>query len=320
MSDEHKTAGEEPIATLLKMAGPRPRIADDVRARVRASVHEEWRRNLNRNRARVLGWSTAAIAAAAAIVFVVQRERVEVRPSTHPAATIVASVRKVEGSVSAGTSLLLDEGISIRAGERIRTAAGALAAFDWSGGSLRVAESTEVSLDSSNVLTLARGAVYFASGPANSAVEVRTPFGVIRDIGTQFEVRLSDENVRVRVREGRVNLERGHDRHMADAGTELDASRSGSVERRAVSTLGSEWDWVLRAAPAMALDGTVQDVLRNIAREKGLALRIADPAIASMTVHGNVPLGPDEALDAAVAAAGLQYRVSGRDLIVERKR
>jgi ferric-dicitrate binding protein FerR (iron transport regulator) len=320
MSDEQKTAGEEPIATLLKIAGPRPRIADDVRARVRASVHEEWQRNVNRGRARLVGWSAAAIAATAAIVFVVQRDRVDVPPSPQPSASIVASVRKVEGSVSAGNSLILDEGTSIRAGARIRTSEGALAAFDWSGGSLRVAAGTEVTVDSATALTLARGAVYFASGPASRSVEVRTPFGVIRDVGTQFEVQLGDQNVRVRVREGRVNLERDDQRHTADAGTELAASPSGSVERRAISTIGSEWDWVLRAAPTMALDGSVQDVLSEIAREKGLSLRLSDPAIGSMTVHGNVPLGPDEALDAAVAATGLRYRVSGQDLIVEKNR
>ena len=58
--------------------------------------------------------------------------------------------------------------------------------------------------------------------PAPGAFVIRTPLGDIRDLGTAFEVRLRDETLRVRVREGRVDL-RGA---VAEAGTELIADRT----------------------------------------------------------------------------------------------
>jgi ferric-dicitrate binding protein FerR (iron transport regulator) len=143
---------------------------------------------------------------------------------------------------------------------------------------------------------------------------------VVRDIGTQFEVRLGEEAVRVRVREGRVDLRRQNEHYVADAGIELNARSSGEVTRVSIPRSGAEWDWVTRAAPPMTLEGNVQQILGQIAREKGLSLELVDPSVRSMTVHGNVPLGPDEALDAAVAAAGLRYRVRDETLVIERKK
>jgi ferric-dicitrate binding protein FerR (iron transport regulator) len=327
MSDEQKTNGEEQIAALLQMAGPRPRISEEARNRVWKAVHGEWQQhNVTRSRARVMGWSAASLAAAAAIVFVIVR-RGDVQPSTPVMpAQLVAVARKIDGGViaktlaEAGAPHLLDIDTPVHAGDTVETSTGATAAFDWSGGSLRVAENTRFRFDTPRTLTLTRGTIYFASAPGSRSVEVRTPFGVIHDIGTQFEVRMAEDAVRIRVREGRIDLSRQSAHHTADAGTELFARSEGDVKRSSIPRSGADWDWVTRAAPPMSLNGNVQQLLGQITREKGLSLLVTDQSIASMTMRGNVPLGPDEALDAVAAASGLRYRIANETLFVERKR
>jgi ferric-dicitrate binding protein FerR (iron transport regulator) len=133
-------------------------------------------------------------------------------------------------------------------------------------------------------------------------------------VGTEFEVRLEGGHVRVRVREGRVDLRS----QTATAGTELDADASHIVARP-ISRTGDEWEWIVRAAPPLRLEGRrLREVVGDGARERGLSVawpkNAGDPLL-----HGNVPLAPDEAMDAALAASGLTSRVNNDQLVIERK-
>ena len=153
---------------------------------------------------------------------------------------------------------------------------------------------------------------------------VRTPLGAVHDIGTQFEVRLASDRVRVRVREGRVDLRHGGATHSAAAGIELDADARGAVTQRAISRSGAEWEWVVRAAPPFSLDGrTLADVVSSVTREEGVIPVWSDAtsrAAASIRLHGVMPLSPDEALDSALVASGLTARTDGDRLVIQRKK
>ena len=99
----------------------------------------------------------------------------------------------------------------------------------------------------------------------------------------------------------------------ARAGTELVADRR-SVTSRSIATSGAEWAWIENAAPPILLEGkSLDEVLQRIAIEKGLSLQRSGP---DQTLHGDVPLSVNEALDAATAAAGVTYRIEGDRLIV----
>src|SRR6185436_7133512 len=45
-------------------------------------------------------------------------------------------------------------------------------------------------------------AIYYANETTGAAITIHTPFGDVRDVGTRFEVRLRDDALRVRVRDG----------------------------------------------------------------------------------------------------------------------
>ena len=270
MNDEEN----DPIATLVRLAGRRPGVDAERTARVRAAVADEWRATVRRRR-----WTRVTVAAAVAATIA---GVLVTRPRTEPPAP--APTRFVETS-------------------------GATTSIDWNGGTLRLDRETHVRLDTAHTATLLHGAIYYANDTPGVAVTIHTPFGDVRDVGTRFEIRLRDDALRVRVRDGAVIV---RDR-TARAGTELVADRT-SVTSRTVPTSGEEWAWIENAAPPIVLEGkSLHEVLQRIAIEKGLTLQRSGP---DQTLHGEVPLSVSEALDAATAAAGVTYRIEGDRLIV----
>ncbi|HKS25265.1 MAG TPA: FecR domain-containing protein [Thermoanaerobaculia bacterium] len=265
----------DPIATLVRLAGRRPALDAERTARVRRAVANEWRASVRRKR-----WTrlSAAAAVAATIAGVLL-----MRPRTEPAAAPVVAP--------------------------LIATMGATKSIDWNGGTLRLDHGTQLRIDTPRTATLIRGAIYYANERPGAAVTIHTPFGDVRDVGTRFEVRLRDDALRVRVRDGAV-IVRGT---TARAGTELVASRT-AVTSRTIATSGDEWAWIENAAPPIVLEGkSLDEVLRRIAIEKGLTLQRSGP---DQILHGDVPLSVNEALDAATAAAGVTVRIEGDRLIV----
>jgi ferric-dicitrate binding protein FerR (iron transport regulator) len=151
---------------------------------------------------------------------------------------------------------------------------------------------------------------------------VVTPAGIVRDIGTRFEVRVSSEALtRVRAREGAVQLERGDAIHRAPAGTELSLA-DGVVRTRAIAAFDPEWHWATSAAPAFAVEGaTLESFLTWAEREGGFSIDAAAvPARLRGTIlHGSVSnMTPGDALRNVLPTCGLTARFSGgRVTIVE---
>jgi len=309
----------DPIATLLQLAGRRPAVPADVTARVRQAVRQEWELRARR-RTRMRFAAAAAIVVAligGGLVMLRTTETVAPRTTTAAPRALIASVETMSGGAIGGDGRFLEAGAQLRAGDAMETARGATASLRWGPATLRMDGGTRVRLDSPLGLSLDRGAVYVASNGAR--VVVSTPLGEVHDIGTEFEVRLDHDAVRVRVREGRIDLRRNGATHSAAAGVELAAGAQGAVTQRAIPRSGGEWDWVVRAAPAMTLEGrTLRAVVDRVCREKGLTA-VYGRGVGDARLHGTVPLSPNEALDAALAASGLMARADGDRLIVQRK-
>ena len=193
------------------------------------------------------------------------------------------------------------------------------------GQSMRLDNGTRVRVASSSSVILERGAVYFDS--AGAGLEVRTTLGVVRDIGTQFEVRLTsgsdaDTTLRVRVREGSIVLESRGEAHHAMVGEELTLDRSG-LRRSTIPINGPHWDWVLDTAPAPDVAAQpLQVFLDWVTREGGWTTRFADPATAeiaaSTILHGDIRgLTPIEATEVVLSGSGLAYRLEADFLVIE---
>lgn len=334
---------EEEVQRLLESAGPRAEVPPEDLAAIKRVFRAEWQEHVRQRQARRFSarsgrWLLAAAAAVAllAAANIVSWLR---RPAPPGPLPWVARVESVTGVVTAryseggGRPVQLRAGMEVVSETELQTAGAAPGAPGHAA--LRLADGSSLRLDAGSQVRLARagpwflvdldrGAVYLDSGAGSQTVFVRTRLGNVRDIGTQFEVRLLEAGsaLRVRVREGEVRVAKGGAAYPAVAGVELTLHADGEVTRRQVASHGTPWSWVLEAAPPMEIEGkTLEEVLDRVARETGWKIQYSDENLAasadSIVVHGTIGhLTPDQALDVVLPGAGLRYEVVDGVLVI----
>jgi ferric-dicitrate binding protein FerR (iron transport regulator) len=214
---------------------------------------------------------------------------------------------------------LSDEARDLSAGVHLRTLAGSRAGILLANGiSVRLAEASELVLESTSRVRLVVGKVYLDTADRAvdaSAIEVITALGIASDIGTQFEVLYRDDAYRLRVREGRVVLSRSSTYIDNRAGDQLTIGADGILQRTRISRQDAEWDWIESVAPALEIDEQPLSVLLTwVARETGRSIRFATPGIESKAnttiLHGNIrALAPLEALTVMLATTDLEHTI-----------
>jgi ferric-dicitrate binding protein FerR (iron transport regulator) len=264
------------------------------------------------------------------------------RPEQAPAgATAVATVEAVNGAalleprhLAPGPSSGLASGDTITTGESGRAAL-RLA----SGHALRLDVGSAVRIVSERTLALERGAIYVEGSDGadrQGGVEVETPFGVVTDVGTRFEVRLVEENrgdgehdgdtahaLEVRVRDGAVRLTTERGTFEAVAGNALHVERGGDAERATAAPYGEAWRWVEAVRPPVEIEGTsLESFLDWAARESGRHWRFTDAdtaaGAAGTVIHGSIDgLDVEAALTTVLPSCGLRHRVEGDVLVIE---
>jgi ferric-dicitrate binding protein FerR (iron transport regulator) len=344
--DEQRAAGEAPqsdeaLERLLRLAGPRQTVDAERARRVRDTVHEAWRTSVRRrDRVRYLSIGGAGLVAAAGIFFAVSTGRRDAgsAPSrlpaapAPPAARLVAATGGTVAVIATGATAAPDStrgapgrvsvGDAVAIGAALETGDGVMAALALAdGGDVRLNQRTALRLTDARELRIDRGAVYIDSGNGGAAVIVRTPVGVVRDVGTQFEVGLANGVWRVRVRAGSIRYDRGEAQHAAAAGSELLVHPDGSLVTRPAPTYGADWDWVVRAGPAFRVEGqTLAAFLDWVSRESGRRIEFADARLRRETIlHGSIDgLTAEEALGVILPACGLTHRVDAQRVIISR--
>lgn len=313
------------IGQLLRLVGPRERAPAEREARVRTVAREVWLDTVRlRERRRQRSWRAGTLALAAALLLALgvgYWNRLETAGGLTPADVPAATVQVSSGMPGFATGQVLPGGTHLDTGSRGRMVL-ALAG----GASVRLDTETLVSLRSPSTLSLDRGAVYVETGAGAAAVEVHTAFGIARDAGTRFEVRVGEGSVRVRVREGEVRFDRGGETHAAGAGFELEVDAAGEVRRGPVDLYGESWEWVLEASPAFRLEGaTLEEILDWTSRETGWKIRYragAREAVRPLlreVLHGAGPAGAraDEMVFQVLMTYGLEARLEDGTLWVE---
>jgi hypothetical protein len=333
MADETDTA-----VRLLQIAGARPAAPQERFVRVRGCVRAHWdagiRKRVVRRRARV---AVGILAAAALVLLFVRFDEPPVRVPKREdrllsaSATAIAWVAKIGGpgnahrasSTAAAQPLAVDD--PILQGETVETGdAGRLALRFAANASLRLDAGSRARLVGERAVELLSGAVYVDTDGAAGQFEVRTPLGTARDIGTQFEVRLIGEHVRLRVRTGAVELTGGTRSAVGRAGTEILFS-SAVEESRPILPYGPEWAWTADVSPAVEIEGLpLSRFLERLAREQGWTVSYVDPALAreagGIILHGSVAgLTPAESLEVTIGTSGFAYRLHNGRLVVFRE-
>jgi ferric-dicitrate binding protein FerR (iron transport regulator) len=248
----------------------------------------------------------------------------------------VGSVTLASGDVQLKTGVLggwspAAVGQPLAVGQAMETGPAGRSALALPGGiSARLDGDTLLTLASAAELVIDRGALYIDAGPAAAAaprLEVTTPSGSVRHVGTQYEVRLIGSGVRLRVREGRVEWQsKTGGIEQSRGGEQLTIAGDGSVEREATPLYGESWDWVAATTPGIEIEGLpLAEFLAWVARELGREIRFdrAETAqeAASIVLHGSISgLTPAEALNAVLATTHLRAVVAAGEIEVQGQR
>jgi|SRR5688572_8060587 len=318
------------LEKVLKSAGLREKPPADVERAVLEHLRGEWRETVaqrgRRSRQRT-GFALAAGLLAAAIGVWVIAPRFSDAPVAVASVTFAADdVRRTSGWLDRWH--VVAPGQALLAGQTIETGAAGRGALALAGGvTARVDRDSRLLVVAADRLVLERGTIYVDSGPASTArlpLEVVTPRGTARHVGTQYEVRLLETGVRVSVRDGIVEWRSGDGNvERSASGEQLTITLDGRVEREAVSGYGPMWDWTLRAAPPIDIEGMpLSQFLAWAARETGREITYVSPDIegeaAGIVVHGSIAgLTPPEALHAVLATTSVRAQVSGGSLVVD---
>lgn len=339
-SDEYNRTqidDRDPIAELLRLAGPRAEVPALTSQRVRLAVREEWRHKIHqRNRRKRSIQVLIGFAAAAGVVIaagLLLRPEPSLPPSDPP--VDVARVSMVIGSAQVSTTAgsaprtvqPARSNDTIRVGDIVETDGEGLASLQLGEGqSLRIHHATRFWFTSPNKIHLERGTLFFDSGPdatAVSDIHVETAYGVVHEIGTQFEVRLIDRDLRIRVREGAVDLEKDSTLHRAEMGSQLLLHNGHDLTRQTVPIYGPEWDWILSLSPEFNIEGrTLAEFLEWVSRETGWDMQISDRVATAesltVTLHGSITgLRPDEALEAVLPTCDLRHAINGGNVLID---
>jgi FecR protein len=320
----------ETTVRMLRVAGPRVAPPDHRLSRVRSQVHAHWDASVRRRlgRRRMATW-TGVLAAAAALIIIVGRiGQDSARAPASAAAAWVATIAGPQGAVhrvmSAGSTRSLAMEDAVLVGETIETGDAGRVGFRFADGtSVRLDVSSRATFAAPRVVELSRGAIYVDTGIGAQRFEIRTPVGTARDIGTQFEVRLLEARLRLRVRTGAVELSDRSRSVTGHAGTEILFSASGA-ESKPLAPYGGDWEWTVSTAPSINIEGLPLSIyLERLAREQGWTVQYVDSALArdagGIILHGSVTgLTPVDALDVAIGTSGLAYRLDNGRLVVFR--
>jgi ferric-dicitrate binding protein FerR (iron transport regulator) len=339
MSDRHQTTpsptphDQDPVAQLVRLAGARPPVPPERAARVESLVRASWQSGVAaRRRSRWIGWSAGLAAAAALALLVGLTWRYVSQPPAPPAqvATLERAVGAVTSSGPGGVTTPLVAGAGVFVGSQIATAGDGRAALRLPGAAGALGPSLRLDVDSRATflgpgrLRLDAGAVYVDS-QGRGDVLVETPWGQVTERGTQFEVRVASGGVRVRVREGAVELaaKDGASRAWeARAGAELTLAGDGRLSRATIRPDGDAWSWVQQIAPSFQLEGRpLGELLAWVGRETGWHVVFADPgrgaSASSVVLHGSIEgLSPEQALNAVLPTCGLAGRRDGDSVVV----
>lgn len=325
-------AGRDVLGELIGVVGHRYTPPREDYQQILMAARSAWQQSLRHRRKRRLIMSIAAAALLTAAV----AGTALFRAISHSPPQLIASAVVARGEVRVllpgeHAWRLSGEGADISSGTRLQTGArGSVAVRLRNGTSVRVSHDSELAFESDAVLRLESGIVYVDTGAHRSSgtLRVDTPIGSIRDLGTAFEVRTTDDAVRIRVREGRVQLEASGTpaRLEGRAGEEIELNRQGRLRRHGFSRSDPAWQWAAALAVAPQIEGQrLLQFLAWVSHETGRQLRFQGPAIearaGTIVLHGKADgLAPLDALALVLSTTDLDFVLPSDEVIVIRRR
>ncbi len=308
------------IGRLIHYAGARETVPPERFDKARDRVGRHWEKVVAEQQ-HVRAWDplryiavAASVLAAAGVAFLLWRE------ADVPPTIVSASVDRVFGEVLIADQVAR-QGDVVEADTLIETGPDSRIALRMAGGqSLRIDTSSRLLVHSSNHVSLRAGGTYIDTDTASNSlpIMVSTPFGVARDVGTQFQVRLATSVMMVGVRDGLVEVaQTGRQSISVNKDRFMELDIYGKKSERILSADDPSWGWIETVAPEFDIQGaSLQQYLMWYAREKGVRLMWVDDESESnaegVELSGSIAgMTLDESLQIVRQIAIFEYRVDG---------
>jgi len=317
------------FAELLGTAPPRPAPPAADEALIRAAVHAEWQKVSARHVRRRHITSFALAASALLAVFATLNLLRD--PVGDIGSQQMATIEKQFGDISVNSRIADAVPLAvIERGDVIETGSESGIALGWyDGGSLRLDENTVVLFEAANQIYVEHGRVYFdteqgllSSQPAHgdaAELSIRTDYGVVRHLGTQYMTQVGADELVISVREGVVLID-GTVKARASAGQKFAISSSGALSTNDTNGV-DDWEWIEKSTPAVNLDGRfVAEALAWVSRESGRTISYGSEGaerLAKQTeLRGYWQLPPTRALEIFMMTVDLNARIEGEVIII----
>ena len=327
---------ENRVGALLRVGGRREELPTDLREKWERHTRIELAALLESRKKQAATKKRRYFAMAASLAFVALSTWFYVLPVTDvdESATLAYS----SGSFTVyhdAHSIDLAPGESVPDGSLVQTNSRAFVGIRYGQHDLRIGDRTKVRI-SSNELNLQVGKLFVSNSDAassatsgQSSVSVRTPNGVVRDIGTQFIVETDGSDTVAIVRKGVIKI------NSEDVDTVLE-SAEGSAQKATLksgepvmveSTLprGDSWDWIYRGSAGFSVNGkSAKEFLEWASNEMGTDLTFDSEDTALLAefsqLQGNaIVADPEKSLSIVLASVDLRAAVlETGDLYVER--
>lgn len=315
---------DQDMYALLGSAGKRVEPDAAIAAAIRHATEEAWRHTVAKERQRRWRNRLVGVASAAALVLAVVLW-FPTNPQPQPA---LAQVESLAGTFSINERARTHSE-SLYAGDRLRTGHNSHLALRLGGEILvSVDAETEVTIAAPDRLVVKTGRIFVDTAGASNGLVVATRWGDVRDIGTQFEVAVSEEHLAVALREGKVELGLGGQTHTAEfkngVGELIQVDRTMEVSRRPLAPADARWDWTLDTRAPLNIEGlTVAGVVEWSARITGRSVVYQSDAVAKTAGQSRMsggmlqPREVDSRLPYILKSASLAAKISAATIVVD---
>ena len=316
----NKEKNTDQVEALLKIAGPRMRPDEKVYQEVYANVHTAWKQQKSRGSSFKHVFRIAAglflVVGLLSVAYYIKND--ELNQDLQISKSLILS-GQIQVSQDRQNWSILNNDSSLAKGDYIKTSSNnrILTALK-NGNVFRLNENTLIHIIDENEIELYEGQIYIESNEDSpyEKLLVKTKYGLVRHIGTQYIVEIKPDSLNVSVRKGKVIIQNDAIEKELMDGFELSINGSGAYAQSAIEPFDLKWQWTQKIAEHFNIqDKSVFQYLTWLSNETGYPViwsnRAVKKSATKIILSGSIKgLSPLESLDVILPTTDFKYEMS----------
>ncbi|MEQ8691269.1 MAG: FecR family protein [Pseudomonadales bacterium] len=279
---DESTESERRIQAIIKSAGARPKPDPFRKNADKAHLRQVWTEEVRNNRRLKLWKMSVPVGLAAAVLLAVSIGFPKLGNVDQSLGEIVLT----QGEVSHTSVELDNQSNFLITGDLLASKSDSSATIRLKDETIvQLAPHTQITLRGASDIWLHKGKIFVDSPGIENHVVIRSSWGEIRDIGTQFEVSLSDDSLELAMREGltEIKLEGNVHTPIVARSSEREADlvliESGNIiTHTSLKRTARRWDWTRSGAPDYpGGDHDLATIVKWAARQTGRDVSYESP-------------------------------------------